>query len=99
MREGFFSHGFRGRRKPGDTSARIPPGQYLESGFPVLSGGPTPHAPIEKWDFSILGEVDQPKRRTWDEFRTLPHETVTKDIHCPRDAQRAGALFFSGKQP
>ena len=35
-----------------------------------------------RWDFSILGEVDQPKRWTWDEFHTLPRETVTKDIHC-----------------
>ncbi len=33
-------------------------------------------------DFSIVGEVDQPKRWSWDEFRALPRETVTKDIHC-----------------
>jgi ferredoxin-NADP reductase len=26
MSEGFFSRGFRGRREPSDTSARIPPG-------------------------------------------------------------------------
>src|SRR5437879_12222185 len=82
MSEGFFSRGFRGRRQPSDTSARIPPGQYLERGFPVLSAGPTPHTPVATWDFSIVGEVEQPKRWTWDEFRALPHETVTKDIHC-----------------
>ena len=34
------------------------------------------------WDFSIVGEVDQPKRWSWDEFHALPRETVTKDIHC-----------------
>src|SRR5437870_12200016 len=82
MSEGFFSRGFRGRRQPSDTSARIPPGQYLERGFPVLSAGPTPHTPLATWDFSIVGEVDQPKRWTWDEFQALPRETVTKDIHC-----------------
>ncbi|GHO81005.1 hypothetical protein KSD_87760 [Ktedonobacter sp. SOSP1-85] len=82
MSEGFVSRGFRGRRKPGDESGRIPPGQYLERGFPVLSAGPTPHTPLATWDFSLLGEVDQPKRRTWDAFRALPHEMVTKDIHC-----------------
>ncbi|GHO59039.1 hypothetical protein KSB_75140 [Ktedonobacter robiniae] len=82
MSEGFVSRGFRGRRKPGDESGRIPPGQYLERGFPVLSAGPTPHTPLATWDFSLLGEVDQPKRWTWDAFRALPHEMVTKDIHC-----------------
>src|SRR5205085_7731239 len=65
-----------------DTSARIPPGQYLERGFPVLSAGPTPHTPLANWDFSIVGEVDQPKRWGWDEFHTLPRETITQDIHC-----------------
>ena len=74
MSEGFISRGFRGRRQKSDLSARIPPGQYLERGFPVLSAGPTPRTPLESWDFSILGEVDQPKRWTWDEFRALPPE-------------------------
>src|SRR5881396_2553708 len=82
MSEGFFSRGFRGRRQQSDTSARIPPGQYLERGFPVLSAGPTPHTSLATWDFSILGEVEQPKRWSWDEFQTLPRETVTRDIHC-----------------
>src|ERR1700732_3132205 len=82
MSEGFFSRGFRGRRQQSDQSARIPPGQYLERGFPVLSAGPTPHTELSAWDFSILGEVDQPKRWSWDEFHPLPRETVTKDIHC-----------------
>jgi DMSO/TMAO reductase YedYZ molybdopterin-dependent catalytic subunit len=34
------------------------------------------------WTFSISGEVDVPKRWTWDEFRKLPSETITQDIHC-----------------
>jgi hypothetical protein len=34
MSEGFISRGFRGR-KPGAESGRLPPGQYLEHGFPV----------------------------------------------------------------
>ena len=82
MSEGFFSRGFRGRRQQSDKSARLPPGQYFERGFPVLSAGPTPHTPLATWDFSIVGKVDQPKRWSWDEFHTLPRETVTRDIHC-----------------
>jgi hypothetical protein len=40
MSQGFFSRGFRGRRQPSDQSARIPPGQYLERGFPGSQQGP-----------------------------------------------------------
>jgi hypothetical protein len=43
----------------------------LEDGFPVLSAGPTPHTPLEEWDFSVVGEVDEPKRWTWEEFKQL----------------------------
>lgn len=82
MSGGFISRGFKGRRQESDQSGRLPPGQHLERGFPVLSAGPTPHTPLEKWDFTIVGEIDQPKRWTWEEFRVLPHETITQDIHC-----------------
>ena len=64
------------------TSARLPPGQYLTPDFPVLSAGPTPRTPLDRWDFAITGDVDRPRRWTWEEFRALPSETVTKDIHC-----------------
>ena len=77
-----FSRGFRGRRQEPDESDRLPPGQYLVRDFPVLSAGPTPHTPPDKWDFSIEGEVDTPRRWTWNEFRALPSETITRDIHC-----------------
>jgi DMSO/TMAO reductase YedYZ molybdopterin-dependent catalytic subunit len=79
---GVFSRGFRGRRRDDVPSDRVPPGQYVTDDFPVLSAGPTPHTPLEEWDFRIVGEVDEPVRWSWDEFRALPSETVTKDIHC-----------------
>jgi DMSO/TMAO reductase YedYZ molybdopterin-dependent catalytic subunit len=63
-------------------AARIPPGQYVTPDFPVLSAGPTPHTPLDRWDFAIRGVVDAPRRWTWQEFRQLPTETVTVDIHC-----------------
>ncbi|MDC4226638.1 MAG: sulfite oxidase-like oxidoreductase [Candidatus Manganitrophus sp.] len=82
MGEGFFSRGFHGRRQKSEVNERLPPGQYLERDFPVLSAGPTPHTSLAEWDFSIVGAVDQPKRWSWDEFHTLPRETITRDIHC-----------------
>jgi DMSO/TMAO reductase YedYZ molybdopterin-dependent catalytic subunit len=62
MSEGFFSRGFRGRRRRQDTA--LSPDQYLEESFPVLSAGAIPHTPLEDWDFSIVGEVDEPKKWT-----------------------------------
>jgi DMSO/TMAO reductase YedYZ molybdopterin-dependent catalytic subunit len=75
-----ITRGFSRRRSGGDD--RLPPGQYLERGFPVLSAGPTPRTPLEAWDFAITGEVDTERRWTWDEFQALPKETPTVDIHC-----------------
>ena len=79
----FVSRGFRGRRRDGPADGgRVPPGQYLTDDFPVLSAGPTPRTPLEEWSFSITGEVDEPRTYSWDEFRALPTETITRDIHC-----------------
>jgi DMSO/TMAO reductase YedYZ molybdopterin-dependent catalytic subunit len=78
----FVSRGFQGRRREEGDAGRVPPGQYLVEDFPVLSAGPTPHTPLEEWTFTVTGEVAEPKRWSWEEFRTLPSETVTKDIHC-----------------
>jgi DMSO/TMAO reductase YedYZ molybdopterin-dependent catalytic subunit len=73
------TRGFLGRR-PAESS-RVPPGQYLTRDFPVLSAGPTPYTPLDKWDFTIL-TVDEPVSWSWAEFQALPHEKVTVDIHC-----------------
>ena len=78
----FVSRGFRGRRRDDAPAGRVPPGQYLTRDFPVLSAGPTPHASLSEWTLSVTGEVEEAKRWTWEEFRALPSETVTCDIHC-----------------
>jgi DMSO/TMAO reductase YedYZ molybdopterin-dependent catalytic subunit len=72
---------FRGRRVQADPG-RVPPGQYVTTGFPVLSAGPTPRTPLERWTFTIRGAVDRPVSWSWQEFRALPRETVTVDVHC-----------------
>ena len=75
------TRGFRGRGQ-GAPPDRIPPGQYETRGFPVLSAGPTPRTDLGRWDFSVVGEVDEPRRWTWEEFSALPSEDITCDIHC-----------------
>jgi DMSO/TMAO reductase YedYZ molybdopterin-dependent catalytic subunit len=48
----------------------------------VLSAGPTPHTPLDRWDFSIAGAISEERRWSWDEFLALPREEITVDIHC-----------------
>src|ERR1700751_4270855 len=77
------SRGFRGRRGPPvGVEERVPPGQYVTDGFPVLSAGPTPHTPLTEWTFSIRRGGRDLRSWSWEEIRALPAETVTVDIHC-----------------
>jgi DMSO/TMAO reductase YedYZ molybdopterin-dependent catalytic subunit len=76
------SRGFRGKRRDERDDSRLPPGQYLVDGFPVLSAGPTPDVPLDEWTFSVVGEVAEERTWSWEEFKALPSETVRADIHC-----------------
>src|SRR3712207_7418803 len=76
-----ISRAFRGRPRD-EQSDRLPPGQYATRDFPVLSAGPTPVVRLEDWQLSVSGAGDQPRTWSWDEFRALPSEEVTVDIHC-----------------
>ncbi|HJU29214.1 MAG TPA: sulfite oxidase-like oxidoreductase [Candidatus Binataceae bacterium] len=67
---------------PKDENNRLPAGQYLVTGFPVLSYGPTPRFNPAKWDFSLIGMVEQPVKLTWEEFRKLPLSRQVSDFHC-----------------
>ena len=78
---GFVSRGFVGRPH-GPGADRLPPGQYLERGFPVLTAGPTPRVETDEWSFRVDGMVGNELEWSWDEFAKLPFEDVPCDIHC-----------------
>ena len=61
---------------------RLPPGQKLTDGWPVLHYGNVPSVDIATWKFSIVGLVEQDAHFTWDEFQALPQSTLRSDIHC-----------------
>src|ERR1700733_8216816 len=66
---------------PAEAPGRAPPGQYVTKAFPVLSAGPTQHTALDRWSFSV-GRGGQQKTWSWAEFRALPSQDVTVDIHC-----------------
>ena len=72
---------FFGRRRP-QPPRPIPPGQYLEDGFPVLSAGPTPRVETATWDFTIQNEERILGSWSWDQLHALPQTDIHTDIHC-----------------
>jgi DMSO/TMAO reductase YedYZ molybdopterin-dependent catalytic subunit len=77
---GNISRGFFGRRTVADVN--LPPGQYLTTGFPVLSAGPTPRIPPEKWEFTLDDGKNVLRQWNWKSFRELQTENITVDLHC-----------------
>ena len=76
------TRGFFGRRRAAPPRP-IPPGQYLERGFPVLTAGPTQRIPLDQWEFSLVGAAGEPIAQwTWPQFRALPTTEIFTDIHC-----------------
>ena len=78
----FRSKAERKVEEAGYDPARLPPGQYLTEKWPVLHAGSVPQTDLATWDFTVSGEVDEPVRLTWDEFKALPASQITIDIHC-----------------
>jgi DMSO/TMAO reductase YedYZ molybdopterin-dependent catalytic subunit len=90
----FISRGFGRRREvPEEFAGRLPPGQYYEPGFPVLTAGPTPRLALEDWSFRIDGMVASPRDWTWDQFNALAAEDIPCDIHCVTAWSKLGTSF------
>ncbi len=86
-----ISPGFGGRRRT--SAADLPPGQYLTEDFPVLSAGPTPRIRQDGWRFRVTTESGVRQEWSWDEFRALPAEDVTADIHCVTKWSKFGTTW------
>src|SRR3954453_3733042 len=91
---GFVSRGFTRRRQtPEELADRLPPGQYAEPGYPVLTAGPTPDIPTGEWSFRIDGMVGQEGEWSWEQFHELPWEQIPCDIHCVTKWSKLGTSF------
>ncbi|MEV7971393.1 molybdopterin-dependent oxidoreductase [Sphaerisporangium sp. NPDC088356] len=64
--------------------ARLPPGQYIPRGRPVIHYGRIPQFRPERWNMSVFGATASGEEIgfTWPEFSALPRVTVIADFHC-----------------
>jgi len=79
---------------------RLPPGQHLTPGFPVLDLGIRPDIALHHWRLEVSGLVAQPRLFTWDEFNAIPPFEDVSDFHCVTtwskfDVRWRGVAFFS----
>jgi DMSO/TMAO reductase YedYZ molybdopterin-dependent catalytic subunit len=87
------TRGFTGRQTPPDLAARIPPGQHLVDGFPILSAGPVPSVSLDKWVFELKDGVRVVRTWTWEQFNQLPITKITRDIHCVTSWSKLNTLW------
>jgi DMSO/TMAO reductase YedYZ molybdopterin-dependent catalytic subunit len=64
------------------SRARVPPGQGVTKGWPLLHVGAVPEIPPGGWRLSVRGAVARPRVLTWDELLALPQTRARADFHC-----------------
>ena len=61
---------------------KVPAGQRVVRGFPVLHVGAVPDVDLATWRLRVDGEVSTPRSFRHEELRAMPSSTVTADFHC-----------------
>jgi DMSO/TMAO reductase YedYZ molybdopterin-dependent catalytic subunit len=79
-----INRSFSGRNRNVDNhGGRLPPGQSLTDGFPVMTSGATPAEPdLKDWRLKLKVGPRPVHSWTWDEFQALPQTERVADIHC-----------------
>jgi DMSO/TMAO reductase YedYZ molybdopterin-dependent catalytic subunit len=70
--------------------ARIPPGQGVTKGWPVLHVGPVPELDTAAWTLRVHGAVERPLSLTWGELEACERCSPRTDFHCVTGWSRLG---------
>lgn len=90
-----------GKERPAARSHdRLPPGQHLTNGFPVLDLGLQPEVPLDQWTLKIGGLVENPVTLNWEDLNRLEQFEDVSDFHCVTtwskyDCRWSGVAFFT----
>ncbi len=61
---------------------RVPAGQTVTQGWPVLDLGRQPEVKISQWELIVDGAVEEPLKLSWKQFMELPQHEDVSDFHC-----------------
>jgi len=61
---------------------KVPIGQHVTEGWPVLDLGSKPEVTREEWKLRIDGAVEEPLTLTWKDLLALPQVSDVSDFHC-----------------
>jgi DMSO/TMAO reductase YedYZ molybdopterin-dependent catalytic subunit len=70
------------RPLPEPAEGRLPPGQKLTTGFPVLDLGVQPEIPLAEWTLTVDGLIENPTVLSWAQLNALPQVEDISDFHC-----------------
>ena len=61
---------------------KLPTGQHMTKGWPVLDLGFHPEIPLNEWRLTVDGAVNNPLSLTWEDFLNLEQTEDVSDFHC-----------------
>ena len=61
---------------------RVPVGQTVTQGWPVLDLGRQPEVKLSQWELIVDGAVEEPLKLSWKQFMELPQHKDVSDFHC-----------------
>jgi DMSO/TMAO reductase YedYZ molybdopterin-dependent catalytic subunit len=67
---------------PEHAAARVPPGQRVKKGWPVLHEGPVPKFDPRTWRLTVRGLVSNDVDLDYEGLKALPNVEMTSDFHC-----------------
>jgi DMSO/TMAO reductase YedYZ molybdopterin-dependent catalytic subunit len=73
---------------------RVPPGQVVTKGWPVLHAGSVPHQLTpQRWDLRVHGAVAEPFSLSFAQLLDLPQVDQVSDIHCVTSWSKLGVRW------
>jgi DMSO/TMAO reductase YedYZ molybdopterin-dependent catalytic subunit len=70
------------RESKESADPRLPRGQRLTKGFPVLDLGIKPEMNMTQWKLTVFGLVPQEQSFTLEQLKKIGLQEYTKDFHC-----------------
>jgi DMSO/TMAO reductase YedYZ molybdopterin-dependent catalytic subunit len=72
---------------------RVPPGQRVTEGFPILHYGGVPRIDPADWSLRLFGLVETERSLSFSGFKGLPMVKVFSDVHCVTGWSRLDNLW------